>query len=399
MTRTPDEQEQALAQDQTHEPPAATQQAVENILAPGQELALARLSSLDARNHQDLADLLLAYPELREAILSHATQHFGNAMVSRALALVTAHAAQAAKQDDNADVADFIQKEANTQNDAATVDSFIEQETNTQNDAATVDAFIEQETNTQRDAATVDAFIEQETNTQNDAPAVDAFIETEVNTLHDAANVDAFIDKEGQKSTDVVEPVALDAKEKEVVAAVDTMTTNDEELLAATLTEQPELRGPIVMEATEKLGADTVAQAIEVQHEQPPQEQEVEVQQEAPAVAQAEIEQAVEEPATAQKPQDEWARNAASYNERHAAFVEEFHNLTGGTYRLPDGTVDPAQVMAWQMENNLQADGKIGPQTVAAARAGAKKPTSSDAAVIAPAAVEEQQEEEQPPPV
>lgn len=58
---------------------------------------------------------------------------------------------------------------------------------------------------------------------------------------------------------------------------------------------------------------------------------------------------------------------AAAFNERHAAEVAEFNQLTQNACLGEDGKLDPAAVKDWQREHNVAPDGKVGPKTIAAA--------------------------------
>lgn len=65
-----------------------------------------------------------------------------------------------------------------------------------------------------------------------------------------------------------------------------------------------------------------------------------------------------------------WVDGARRFNSAHAALVEEFNELTASTCTA-DGSVaklDPQQVAEWQRAHGLEADGKVGPNTLAAAR-------------------------------
>lgn len=59
---------------------------------------------------------------------------------------------------------------------------------------------------------------------------------------------------------------------------------------------------------------------------------------------------------------------AVAFNERHAAEVAEFNQLTQNGCLGEDGKLDPAAVKDWQREHNVAPDGKVGPKTVAAAK-------------------------------
>lgn len=66
-----------------------------------------------------------------------------------------------------------------------------------------------------------------------------------------------------------------------------------------------------------------------------------------------------------------WVAGAQRYNDAHPTLVDEFNELTD--HRLvmldDDSQLKPQAVASWQKVRGLVADGKIGPQTVAAARA------------------------------
>ncbi len=64
-----------------------------------------------------------------------------------------------------------------------------------------------------------------------------------------------------------------------------------------------------------------------------------------------------------------WVAGARAYNATHAAWVDEFNELTDYFCQVGgDGKVDPQEVARWQGHHGLVADGKIGPHTIAAAR-------------------------------
>ncbi|HEX6838143.1 MAG TPA: peptidoglycan-binding domain-containing protein, partial [Polyangia bacterium] len=69
---------------------------------------------------------------------------------------------------------------------------------------------------------------------------------------------------------------------------------------------------------------------------------------------------------------------ATAFNERHAAEVAEFNQLTQNACIGEDGKLDPAAVKDWQRQHNVTPDGKVGPKTVAAA--GGKEPDGKSAA-------------------
>ena len=187
-----------------------------------------------------------------------------------------------------------------------------------------------------------------------------------------AEEANPFIDEEAV----LQETLAISSeKTPEVQAridAVDSMQQGDEELLAATLTETPEARDEVLAKATDQLGPETVEGAIvaqaEEQQEAPPEETVAPEPLPEPVV-----EQVVGEPKDTQV-EEAWIEKARDYNRRHRALVEEFaEHLSGNVLRYPDGDIDPAFIVAWQQANGVAVDGRIGPETVAAAREGAKR--------------------------
>jgi len=69
-----------------------------------------------------------------------------------------------------------------------------------------------------------------------------------------------------------------------------------------------------------------------------------------------------------------WVTRARAYNEAHIALVDEFNDLTGFICALGEDIIDPALVARWQANHDIAPDGRVGAQTVAAAR----KATAND---------------------
>ena len=70
--------------------------------------------------------------------------------------------------------------------------------------------------------------------------------------------------------------------------------------------------------------------------------------------------------------------DAKGYNAAHADLVTIFNSLTTNLCcEVPgaSGPVDPQKVATWQAKRNLQVDGKLGPHTLAAAKAAVKNHT------------------------
>jgi peptidoglycan hydrolase-like protein with peptidoglycan-binding domain len=63
-----------------------------------------------------------------------------------------------------------------------------------------------------------------------------------------------------------------------------------------------------------------------------------------------------------------WAAGARRYNEAHVELVSEFNELTQGSCKGAGGQLDPQAVARWQRQHGVDADGKVGPHTLAAAR-------------------------------
>ncbi|HEX8111421.1 MAG TPA: peptidoglycan-binding domain-containing protein, partial [Kofleriaceae bacterium] len=90
-----------------------------------------------------------------------------------------------------------------------------------------------------------------------------------------------------------------------------------------------------------------------------------------------------------------WVAAARAYNSRHSDYAAEFNELTsyryldvhGGGDNPDDGRkLDPKLVASWQEQHGLQADGMVGPLTVAKAREVRAKPSASAAVAVAPQA-------------
>jgi peptidoglycan hydrolase-like protein with peptidoglycan-binding domain len=70
--------------------------------------------------------------------------------------------------------------------------------------------------------------------------------------------------------------------------------------------------------------------------------------------------------------------NAANaYNAAHPHHVTEFNALTDG-FAMRDGKVDAEKIANWQYDHGLEADGKIGPKTVAVAKKEAAAPKAAE---------------------
>ncbi len=77
-----------------------------------------------------------------------------------------------------------------------------------------------------------------------------------------------------------------------------------------------------------------------------------------------------------------WSVRARAYNREHTALAEQFLRATDHACVGADGELDPAEVARWQVAHGLAPDGRIGPQTVKAAKAA--RPASPEVAPEGP---------------
>jgi hypothetical protein len=94
-------------------------------------------------------------------------------------------------------------------------------------------------------------------------------------------------------------------------------------------------------------------------------------------------------PKAAAQAESPWVAAARAYNSRHSDYAAEFNELTsfryldahGGGDEINDGRkLDPKLVVSWQEQHGLQADGMVGPLTVAKAREVKARPSAVAAA-------------------
>jgi hypothetical protein len=91
------------------------------------------------------------------------------------------------------------------------------------------------------------------------------------------------------------------------------------------------------------------------------------------------------EPAV-KKAEPAWVAGARAFNDAHPELVAEFNDLTDDMCcDDDDGRLDPQAVASWQGHHGLPADGKVGPHTVATAKA-AKTTAHAPAAPVSAAA-------------
>ena len=167
-----------------------------------------------------------------------------------------------------------------------------------------------------------------------------------------------------QAAADVPPPTAEDASE----AATELKLTGVDEdgSLAVELVEtvpEPEQKAEVLAEVVEQAPEEAAAAADQLAE---PEEEK------APEVAPAEpvpVEEVAATPATeATEAEAGWVTRARAYNEAHIELVDEFNELTGFLCALGEDIIDPALVARWQANHGLAPDGRVGAQTVAAAR-------------------------------
>ncbi|HEX7837785.1 MAG TPA: hypothetical protein VF469_09995 [Kofleriaceae bacterium] len=162
----------------------------------------------------------------------------------------------------------------------------------------------------------------------------------------------------------------LDGKQREslppeVRAQVMAMRPGEAAKLAQLLSRHPGDMHGILMLARTHLGVSTVAEAVQMK------------QQGGSAASPAAPEGVPAKP----EHHAAWVVSAQAYNAAHADLVEEFNELTDDRCRLDgDSKVDVHAVSRWQAHHGLDADGKIGPHTIARARAVQAKPSQVAAA-------------------
>jgi hypothetical protein len=94
-------------------------------------------------------------------------------------------------------------------------------------------------------------------------------------------------------------------------------------------------------------------------------------------LSQAEMHEVLDDKPASAEPA--WVGGARKYNAAHAEFVSDFNELTNNSCLDAAGQLDPQAVARWQRQHGVEADGKIGPHTVAAARAAQVKAGSAGA--------------------
>lgn len=129
-----------------------------------------------------------------------------------------------------------------------------------------------------------------------------------------------------------------------------------------------------VLEEVVETSPEAAVDMLEAAEEAP--ETEVE---EAPSTAEVEQTAASAESDTERTSEPGWVTRARAYNHDHIDLVDEFNDLTGYICALDEDIVDPISVSRWQAQHGVPPDGRVGQQTVAAARAQGKvEPTPAE---------------------
>ncbi|HEX2685769.1 MAG TPA: hypothetical protein VHN14_04090 [Kofleriaceae bacterium] len=176
-----------------------------------------------------------------------------------------------------------------------------------------------------------------------------------------------------------------------VYAQVMALGPADAPALADLLTSFPDLSVRILTVASPHMGNAAVQRAITIAQKQSAQgkagtlsQAEMhEVLDDKPAqgkagtLSQAEMHEVLDDKPASAEPA--WVGGARKYNAAHAEFVSDFNELTNNSCLDAAGQLDPQAVARWQRQHGVEADGKIGPHTVAAARAAQVKAGSAGA--------------------
>ncbi len=406
----------------------------------GQAAVLANLHTLGRGDSSLLAQRLKDFPELRDQILEWAMAHLGNDTVNRALAELDGGDAKEVAQATTDDT--FVQEQmevmAEEKSDEEFVafqmgvmseekaqaddNSFVEQQLEEMTKQKSDEEFVAFQMGEMAKQAEDDQFVKDQLQQMEQQKSDEEFVAGQMAVMEQQADDNTFVEGQieemakqqsdeefvayeiakmeaDQQERGQSEP-AEEAKDVETIAPeqqqmveqVAAIPEQAPELIGTALAENPELREPLIEQVAAEQGTEVVAEAVEIETE----EKQAEVAQE-PEAPQAEQEIAaepvIEEEAKGQESTEEaWVSGARRYNERHAELVAMFNEATDNRYAGPDGSVSPEVIVAWQQANNIAVDGRIGPETVAAAKDGARKIPLAEA-IQAPV-VEEQVEEQ-----
>lgn len=418
----------------------------------GEAAVLANLHTLGPGDADLLAQRLRDFPQLHDLIIEWAMAHLGNATVHAALTELDKGAIHegakqatddafvkeqldvmaeqksddefvafemgvmaAEKQEEPAkpDDATFVEEQMAEMKQEQSDEEFAAYQMGVMTQEAKDDAFVQEQLGEIQQQDNDEAFVAEQMGVMAQAQSDEQFVQEQIDDAAKRQSDEEFVKYQlgvmeaEQKHEHGAEAPAAEHKksaeeaapeEKQLVETVAQAPEAAPEVLGTALAEQPQLREPLLEQATEVHGAAVVEQAVEVEH----QEQAAAGPQAdaAPVVEQTTTDQPTVVEAEAQgsaTAEEAWFEGARRYNEDHAALVEMFNELTDNQYVLPDGTVSPEVIVAWQEANGVAVDGRIGPETVAAAKAGAKKVTLADAA-RKPEVEEEIVDDELPPP-
>ncbi len=407
----------------------------------GQAAVLANLHTLGPGDADLLAQRLRDFPELHDMILEWAMTHLGNATVHAALADLDKGTAKEAAQEaagDDAFVAQQVEVMAAQKSDeefvafqmglmageqqaSAQADdgAFVAEQLQTMEKEKGDEEFVAYQMGVMTQEAKDDAFVKEQIGEMAQQQNDEAFVAEQMGVMAQASNDNAnnddaaFVQEQlgdmakqqsdeefaryqiglmeaeaqaaGHAPTEAEAPKKATAEaqpEQQLVEHIAKAPEAEPELLGAALAENPALRQPLVEEATKAQGAEVVTQAIEVEQQEQAQAP-VTAHDEPALTAEVEAKPAVIEEEVAQPEAEEaWAVRAREYNDAHAELVARFNELTDNVYAPPNGSIAPAMVVAWQKANDVSVDGRIGPETVAAAKAA--KPVPMAEAVQAP---------------
>lgn len=139
--------------------------------------------------------------------------------------------------------------------------------------------------------------------------------------------------------------------------------------LAILIKAHPLVRQRLLDEATKVVSADVIAEAVRMADAPTSAEP---ADQPAPQAAPGETQPGEKpaDPAAATEPEKQpaWVAAARAYNDAHPANCDEFYALTGPELIDNEGFLDPTKIAMWQSAMGIEADGKIGPHTLATAR-------------------------------
>ncbi len=148
--------------------------------------------------------------------------------------------------------------------------------------------------------------------------------------------------------------------------------------LQALLARYPDLAQNIASVASHHAGMSTVKQAMAMQQAGAPVAASTpSLQQDYRPGGAAELE-SVTPAAPHAHAAPAWVADARRFNDAHGHLVDEFNDLTHNVLALDDTQIDPQAIARWQRDHGIAADGKVGPHTVAAARA--KRDNASEVA-------------------